>query len=193
MKENFLKKKVNKTRYEQNSIRQEKKLQKSAERENVKRRKELNSIAKKQEKANKRIEQIKAKGLVYNCAKIKKDTKTRFTDEQLSRKRALLKIAEKQCPNADWVNLDNAAMIFPSTDTPDINGMFRLSSILKEKIDPYTLQYALNSTMRRFPTITGSIKRGMFWYYLEPSVYPWWRRKGFSPALVFLWTAATPA
>lgn len=169
MKEVFLKKKANKAYPAQKITRQEKKHQKAAIRARERRQNELNKIAKKQEKANKRIEQLKAKGLANNGAKIRKP---RFTDEQLSRKRALLRIAEQQSPNADWVHLDNAAMIFPSTDTPDINGMFRLSAILKEKIDPYTLQHALNSTMRRFPTITSSIKRGVFWYYLEPSIYP---------------------
>lgn len=86
--------------------------------------------------------------------------------------REILRIAEQQKPDADWVNLDNAAMIFPATDSVDINGMFRLSAILNERIDPLRLQRALNSVAKRFPTIACSIKKGFFWYYLEPSNFP---------------------
>ncbi len=87
-------------------------------------------------------------------------------------RREILGIASLQNPDADWVNLDNAAMIFPATDSADINGMFRLSAILNEKIEPVRLQKALNMTVRRFPTIAAAIKRGVFWFYLEPSTYP---------------------
>lgn len=101
--------------------------------------------------------------------KVKKE---KIAAEQNEVKRRLSKIAEEQNPTADWVNLDNAAMIFPSTDSPDINGMFRLSAILKDEVEPEVLQRALNSTVKRFPTISGSVKRGFFWYYNEPCIYP---------------------
>ena len=92
--------------------------------------------------------------------------------EEWDLNRRLCSLAEQQSPDADWVNLDNAAMIFPSTDSVDINGMFRLSAILKDEIDPLRLQQALNSVAKRFPTICCSIKKGFFWYYLEPSTFP---------------------
>lgn len=98
--------------------------------------------------------------------------RNRLTYEEVLLKREIALIAEQQSPNADWVNLDNAAMIFPATDSVDMNGMFRLSAILNEKIDPKRLQKALNNTVRRFPTIGCSIKKGFFWYYLEPSNFP---------------------
>ena len=63
-------------------------------------------------------------------------------------------------------------MIFPATDSVDMNGMFRLSAVLNQEIDPLKLQKALNNTVKRFPTIGCSIKRGFFWYYLEPSSFP---------------------
>ena len=103
---------------------------------------------------------------------IEKSQRGFANEQQAELHRELLKIASLQNPDADWVNLDNAAMIFPATDSADINGMFRLSAILNEKIDPKRLQQALNNTVRRFPTIAAAIKRGMFWFYLEPSTYP---------------------
>ena len=103
---------------------------------------------------------------------IEKSQRGFANEQQAELHRELLKIASLQNPDADWVNLDNAAMIFPATDSADINGMFCLSAILNEKIDPKRLQQALNNTVRRFPTIAAAIKRGMFWFYLEPSTYP---------------------
>lgn len=95
-----------------------------------------------------------------------------LTKQEIALNREVAKIAEQQSPDADWVNLDNAAMIFPATDSVDINGMFRLSAILAQKIDPLILQQALNGVVKRFPTIACSIKKGFFWYYLEPSNFP---------------------
>ena len=81
-------------------------------------------------------------------------------------------IAREQRQSADWVQLDNAALIFPASETIDRMNMFRLSVVLKDKVDPLALQRAVNMIVPRFPTIATSVKRGLFWCYLEPSNTP---------------------
>lgn len=66
-----------------------------------------------------------------------------------------------------WMSLDNAAKIFPAARRRNWSNVFRLSATLKEKIDPETLQVALDVTVRRFPSIAVRVKTGFFWYYLE--------------------------
>ena len=93
-------------------------------------------------------------------------------DPEAETEKILLSIAKEQNPVAGWLNLDNAALIFPAGDTADISNMFRVSAVLKEPVDPVILQKALNLTVPRFPSLTSSLKRGFFWYYLEPSNKP---------------------
>jgi len=93
-------------------------------------------------------------------------------EEKLPMCEKLKLIAKEQSTDADWVNLDNAALIFPAAENADKSNMFRLSVLLKEPVDPIILQKALNETVPRFPTITSAVKYGLFWYYLEPSSRP---------------------
>lgn len=103
--------------------------------------------------------------------KAKKKTSDGMTEEQILRAE-LKRIASKQSTDAEWINLDNAALIFPAAENADKSNMFRISVVLKKKVDPLTLQEALNETVPRFPSITSAVKRGLFWYYLEPSNRP---------------------
>ena len=66
-----------------------------------------------------------------------------------------------------WMQLDNAAKIYPAAATARWNNIYRLSATLKEDVDRDILQSALDVTVRRFPSIAVKLKRGMFWYYLE--------------------------
>ena len=66
-----------------------------------------------------------------------------------------------------WMQLDNAAKIYPAAATARWNNIYRLSATLKEDVDRNILQSALDVTVRRFPSIAVKLKRGMFWYYLE--------------------------
>ena len=79
--------------------------------------------------------------------------------------------------NSKWKKLDNAAKIFPSLAGREDPEVFRVSCVLKEEIDPAILQDALCSAIEIFPTFTDTIRRGVFWYYLEntglmPKVHP---------------------
>lgn len=67
-----------------------------------------------------------------------------------------------------WYKLDNAARLYPAIrDTR--NSTFRISFDLTEDIEKDTLIKALEITMPRFPTFCVKLKKGYFWYYLEPN------------------------
>ena len=62
-----------------------------------------------------------------------------------------------------WMQLDNAAKIYPAARRRNWNNLFRLSATLTETVDVPTLQTALDVTVRRFPSIAVRLRRGMFW------------------------------
>ncbi len=66
-----------------------------------------------------------------------------------------------------WYKLDNAAKIFPAVTNKNRPYMFRVSAILKEKIDKDILQKALNEIIERFTSFNVRLKKGFFWHYLE--------------------------
>lgn len=65
-----------------------------------------------------------------------------------------------------WRKLDNTAKIF-SLDEQKNNNTFRLSVILKEKVDSIILKSALIETLEIYPSYRVKIKSGFFWSYLE--------------------------
>ena len=66
-----------------------------------------------------------------------------------------------------WMELDNAAKIFPAARRRTWTNLFRISATLDEEVDRHALKVALDVTIRRFPSIAVAIKEGLFWYYLE--------------------------
>ena len=68
-----------------------------------------------------------------------------------------------------WYKLDNSAKIFPPNVTKKDSKVFRFSCELYENIDKLILQNALNKTLEDYPLFLSSLKRGLFWYYLETS------------------------
>ena len=67
----------------------------------------------------------------------------------------------------EWIQLDNAAKIYPAAMSGNWTAIFRVSANLSEDIDPNCLQKALMSTLKRFPGFALRLRRGVFWYYLE--------------------------
>lgn len=89
--------------------------------------------------------------------------------EQLEQK--LYNISKLQRTNKKWYKLDNAALMYPLVARGESISVFRLSVVLKEKVDPIVLQYAVNDVCPRFPTICGSVKNGFFWPFIDrPSI-----------------------
>lgn len=66
-----------------------------------------------------------------------------------------------------WLRLDNAAKIYPAARTQNWSNVFRLSTTLRDDVDTNVLQNALDVTIRRFPSISVRLRRGVFWYYLQ--------------------------
>ncbi len=66
-----------------------------------------------------------------------------------------------------WMALDNAALIYPAVMNRSWTALFRVSADLTETIDPDVLEVALKRTLRRCPSFSVRLRRGMFWFYLE--------------------------
>ncbi|WP_042347924.1 hypothetical protein [Bacillus massiliigorillae] len=66
-----------------------------------------------------------------------------------------------------WYKLDNAAKLFPSVTNFKYSAVFRISVLLKDKVDEVILQQSINSIYERFPMFTVSLRRGVFWNYFD--------------------------
>ncbi len=70
------------------------------------------------------------------------------------------------CP-AQWYPLDSAAKVYPLSMTQDNMAVFRISACLKNPVEPVVLQVALLSTIKRFPVFATTVRKGLFWHYLD--------------------------
>lgn len=66
-----------------------------------------------------------------------------------------------------WVRLDNAAKIYPAARRKNWSNVFRQSATLFDDVNTGVLKSALDSTVKRFPSIAARLRKGVFWYYLE--------------------------
>ncbi len=66
-----------------------------------------------------------------------------------------------------WFPLDNAAMLFPSIESDNRTGVFRLAITLDRTIDPKMLQMAVDRILPRFPTFSVQLVKGAFWHILD--------------------------
>lgn len=66
-----------------------------------------------------------------------------------------------------WFRIDNAGKLYPAAKYKNWHSFFRMSATLTEDINVPLLQSALDETVKRFPSMSVRLKRGMFWYYLE--------------------------
>ena len=74
----------------------------------------------------------------------------------------------KRSPQGErWRRLDNTAKIFPVIASENLSNVFRISAVLKEEVDPGTLQRALEEILPQFEGFTVRLRRGFFWYYFE--------------------------
>ena len=71
-----------------------------------------------------------------------------------------------------WYKLDLSANVYPTLQRRNFSNVFRLSVVLKEDIDPDTLQRAVDLTLPRFPAFKVALHKGIFWRYLEPNDHP---------------------
>lgn len=66
-----------------------------------------------------------------------------------------------------WLPLDNAAKIYPAVISGELTAVFRISAVLKHRINIKNLLRAVSATEDRFPYYKVQLKKGFFWYYLE--------------------------
>ena len=72
-------------------------------------------------------------------------------------------------PPIVWYALDNAAKIYPLAMEHGRMTVFRMSVYLKNAVVPELLQVALHFTIKRFPSFATTLKKGVFWHYLDTS------------------------
>ena len=68
---------------------------------------------------------------------------------------------------SNWRRLDNSAKIFPIASSKKYSSVFRLSAVLKERIDEKTLKRAVEKVLKNLPSFKVKLKKGAFWYYFE--------------------------
>ncbi len=71
-----------------------------------------------------------------------------------------------------WFRLDTSGNLYPAVESLNYPAIFKFGVTLKSEIKEAQLQKALNKIIKRFPTFNVKLKRGMFWYYLEPNPKP---------------------
>lgn len=67
----------------------------------------------------------------------------------------------------DWLRLDNAAKIYPASETDATPAVFRISVTLAEPVRIRELQQALDRIIARVPYYQVHLRRGFFWFYLN--------------------------
>ena len=71
-----------------------------------------------------------------------------------------------------WYRLDNAGILYSALQTEHYSAIYRFTAVMARPVDPQALQRAIQRTMPRFPGFSVCIRRGLFWYYLEPNHRP---------------------
>lgn len=73
----------------------------------------------------------------------------------------------KRKEGLEWRKLDNYAKLFPLASTKKYKTVFRISVVLKDKIDKEILEKAVNTSLNKFRFFKVRMRKGIFWYYFE--------------------------
>lgn len=71
-----------------------------------------------------------------------------------------------------WYRLDNAGVLYSAIQKDKYSAIYRFSAVMTSLVDPHALQRAVDKTLPRFPGFRVHIKKGVFWYYMEPNDAP---------------------
>lgn len=71
-----------------------------------------------------------------------------------------------------WRKLDNAAQAFPAATGKKDTRVFRFYCMLKEDVQEDLLQRALDQTLEKYPLFLSVLRKGLFWFYMEPRDIP---------------------
>ena len=75
-------------------------------------------------------------------------------------------------PDSKWYKLDSAGVLYSALQKEEYSAIYRFSVRMDAPVQPQALQQAIDRCMPRFPTFAVRIRRGAFWYYLEPNAAP---------------------
>lgn len=75
----------------------------------------------------------------------------------------------KTLKNKKLSHLDNASKLFLATSTKKWSLMFRVAAVLKDEINPLTLQQAVDNVIERFPIINTTLAANLYWHYHKPN------------------------
>ena len=75
-------------------------------------------------------------------------------------------------PGSRWYRLDSAGILYSALQSEEYSAIYRFSALMAEPVRPGALQNAIGRVMPRFPGFAVRIRRGLFWYYLEPNPAP---------------------
>ena len=64
-----------------------------------------------------------------------------------------------------WRKLDDQAKVFALASSSKYSSIFRMSIVLKEKIEAKFLQKALDEVLKKYKAFKVKMQRGLFWYY----------------------------
>ncbi len=79
-----------------------------------------------------------------------------------------LSLTEKHHGEEHWYILDNAAAFMPALTDRMVALVFRIAATLTERVNLPALEKAMKNISPRFPYFQVELRRGFFWYYLEP-------------------------
>ena len=68
---------------------------------------------------------------------------------------------KKENTRLHWRKLDNSAKIFPISTGKKYSTVFRLSAVLKEKIEPKVLEEAVKQALEKYPFFKVRMKPGI--------------------------------
>lgn len=66
-----------------------------------------------------------------------------------------------------WLNLDNAAKLFPAIISKDLTSVFRITASINRPVKFSVLREAVAITSKRFPYFSVSLGNGLFWHFLD--------------------------
>lgn len=68
--------------------------------------------------------------------------------------------------------LDVSSQFYPIISTPRAQSLFRVTAVMKDKVDGDLLQRVAESVLNRFPTFKVRLRKGYSWYYFEENTNP---------------------
>ena len=154
------------TRQEKQQLKAQKKEQKRLDAEKKREQKALRIEARKQS----RLQKKHVNKVLNNAVEQRKKQREQYKNSTAYK---LYQLSKQQLGKSnDWYKLDNDALLYPMIANSEGRSNFRISAQLKQPVDPFVLQGAVNDLFRRFPTMTGCLKWGFFWPYVDKPLYP---------------------